>query len=246
MNILSLLVFILSSIIYGPETRYVEVNGTQYRIRVTGSGSPTLIFESGMATSLENWKFLEDSLRDSHVFMYDRAGIGMSEASGKERTIPNMVEELRAILDKEDIEPPYLFIAHSMGSYPVHYFACEYPHEVSGILLLDPSPHKLYDDYSEEQMREYMEHGNNSFKNSSPGEQAEWEAYLDNRKYIQPIPSSIPMIILSATQWDFYTYHEDMLNDHVQSSIRSVESSHNIQIDRPGEVVRNIRLLLSF
>ena len=60
-----------------------------------------------MSSPLGIWKAIPDSIaKESHVFSYDRAGIGKSEQTKAQRTVPNMVEELREVLKKEKIGPP--------------------------------------------------------------------------------------------------------------------------------------------
>jgi len=71
-----------------------------------------------MASGVDAWGAIPDSVSQfTPAFAYDRAGIGESEESSAKRTIPNMVEELRQILNAEEIRPPYVYAAHSMGSY---------------------------------------------------------------------------------------------------------------------------------
>ena len=104
--------------------RFVDVDGTFFQIYEKGTGHPAVIFESGMASGINSWNNIPDSIsRMTTVFAYNRAGIGQSETTENERTIPNMVSELRLLLKKEKINPPYIYVAHSMGSYLARYFA---------------------------------------------------------------------------------------------------------------------------
>jgi pimeloyl-ACP methyl ester carboxylesterase len=227
--------------------RFVDVDGTLFQIYEKGTGHPTVIFESGMASGIDSWNSIPDSIsRITTVFAYNRAGIGQSEATENERTIPNMVSELRLLLKKEKINPPYIYVAHSMGSYLARYFAVHYPVEVAGILLIDPSPDKMYDEYTDEEYREFQAIGNKSFANSSEGEVKEWENYLDNRKFVQnkPIPDDIPLIIVSATEWDFYDYHEAMMNSNLFSRHMSVEGGHGLHGEQPKLVIDLINELI--
>lgn len=228
--------------------RFVEVDNVRYHIKEFGKGEPTVLFENGMGSSMDTWRSIPDSISSfSRVFTYDRAGTGKSESASSERTIPNMVHELRAILSEENISPPYIYVAHSMGSYLARYYALYYPNELQALVLVDPSPDRLYDDYSPKEYDEFEEIGNQSFASSTPGERKEWQHYLDNRKYVQegPISDDIPMIIVSATQWDFYDYHSGIMNNHMNSRHLRIEGGHDIHQEKPEMIIKIIKELLA-
>ena len=104
----------------------------------------------------------------------------------------------------------------------------------------------MYDEYTDEEYREFQAIGNKSFANSSEGEVKEWENYLDNRKFVQnkPIPDDIPLIIVSATEWDFYDYHEAMMNNNLFSRHMSVEGGHGLHEEQPKLVIDLINELI--
>ncbi|MCA0931415.1 alpha/beta hydrolase [Lutimonas saemankumensis] len=227
--------------------RFVEINGAQLHIKEFGEGKPTVLFENGMGSSMDTWKSIPDSIsKDTRVFSYDRSGTGKSELTPSEKKIPFMVDELRALLSKENINPPYIYVAHSMGSYLARYFAIHYPDELQALVLVDPSPDKLYDGYSQEEYNEFKEIGNQSFANSSVGERKEWENYLDNRKYVQnaPVSDDITMVIVSATQWDFYDFHSQIMNNNKNSRHLKIDGGHDIHQERPERIIEIIRDLL--
>lgn len=88
--------------VFGQE-RYVDIVGQKFRIKTMGEGPITVVFENGMSDSLEAWFFNRDSVaKFVHVFLYDRADIGKSDTSRQARTIPNMVTELKSILQHEN------------------------------------------------------------------------------------------------------------------------------------------------
>ena len=49
------------------------------------------------------------------------------------------VADLRAALNAAGIEPPYVLVGHSLGSFEVRLFAFQHPEEVAGLVLVDPS-----------------------------------------------------------------------------------------------------------
>ena len=132
-----------------------------------------------------------------------------------------------------------------MGSYLARYYAMTYPDELKGVLLIDPSPDILYDSYSEKEYLEFQKMGDESFASSTQGERLEWESYLDNRKYVQtgPFPEEIPLIIVSATQWDFYDFHAKIMNKNNYSRHLKVKGGHDIHQEQPELIIDLIREL---
>ncbi len=230
-----------------PVEKYVQIEDVRIHCKTLGRGRITVIFENGMASPKEVWNHIPDSIsKTARILSYDRAGIGKSESSSRKRTIPNMVLEIRELLQKENIKPPYIYVAHSMGSYIARYFAINYPDEIKALLLIDPSPDRLYDDYSEAEYEEFKNSGNDSFEKATAGERREWEHYLDNRKYVQEkgIPDHIPMYVISASQWNFDRYHREMLNDHPLSRQIKVDTGHDVHKEKPRLVINLIRALI--
>jgi pimeloyl-ACP methyl ester carboxylesterase len=226
---------------------FVDIQGFKLHIKVQGERMPVVIFENGMGSSMDTWKSIPNEVSTlATTFCYDRAGLGKSELSSNLRTIPNMLEELREALRKQDLQPPYIYVAHSMGSYLARYFAMTYPDDVKAILLVDPSPDKMYDEYSEEEYKNFKQFGNQSYADAQVGTKLEWENYLDNRKYVQTstIPEAIPVVILSATQWDFFKYHKQIINDNPKSRHLKVEGGHDLHQEQPDLIVQWIKAFL--
>ena len=74
----------------------------------------------------------------ARAIVYDRAGLGWSSPSPYERTPSNIVRELRLLLRKAAIPPPYILVGHSFGGVVARRFAIDHPSEVSGLVLVDP------------------------------------------------------------------------------------------------------------
>jgi pimeloyl-ACP methyl ester carboxylesterase len=71
------------------------------------------------------------------VCVYDRAGYGWSQPSPHRRTSDQIVSELDTLLTNAGIEPPYLLIGDSFGSYNMRLYADRFPAKVSGLILTD-------------------------------------------------------------------------------------------------------------
>ncbi|MFH0756138.1 MAG: alpha/beta fold hydrolase [Bacteroidota bacterium] len=231
------------------QERYVDINGQKYRIKEFGKGEISIIFESGMSDSLEVWGAIPDSVsKYARVFLYDRADIGKSDTSGIERTIPNMVLELKNILENQNIKPPYLLIGHSLGGLITRYFASNYPEEVMGLLLLDPAPESYWERMSKEALEEYIKGGTEWYETNFPPQyRKEWYQFIPNLDYMinLHIDRHLPVILVSATAWDWYNYHEDILVEFDNSRHVELEGEHHIFKDHPDSIMNYIYELLN-
>jgi pimeloyl-ACP methyl ester carboxylesterase len=113
-------------------------NGRRAFFYKSGLGNATVIFESGISATHLNWARVQAGVSGfARTFSYDRAGLGWSDPAATERTPSNIAVELRLLLRRAGIAPPYLLIGHSFGGLVVRRYAIEYPEEVTGVLLVD-------------------------------------------------------------------------------------------------------------
>jgi pimeloyl-ACP methyl ester carboxylesterase len=121
-----------------PPGQLVDVGGYSLHINCTGSGSPTVVIESGWGDSSAGWGWVQPEVaRTTRVCTYDRAGMGWSESSPEPRTAREFAKELHALLEKANEPGPYVLVGHSLGGYTVLVYAHDYPGEVSGLVLVD-------------------------------------------------------------------------------------------------------------
>lgn len=122
-----------------PPGTLVPVGAHRLHVRCDGAGAPTVILDAGIAASSLSWSRVQRQLAPlTRVCSYDRAGLAWSETSGSTRTMPAMVGELRALVDRVGGDPPFVLVGHSFGGMVVRAFARAYPREVAGIVLVDP------------------------------------------------------------------------------------------------------------
>jgi len=126
--------------------RLVDVGGYRLKINCTGSGSPTVILESGIGDVLPEWKQVQTQISSfTRVCSYDRAGYGESDAGPMPRTSLQIARELHVLLQKAGERPPYILVGHSFGGYNVRVFNGEYPSEVAGMVLADTPQEDQYE-----------------------------------------------------------------------------------------------------
>ncbi len=118
----------------------MRVNNRQVEYVTAGTGSPTIVLESGMGQTIDTWVSIFDSLTSlSSVYTYNRPGYGQSGINNPPKTIVELAQQLHENLKATGQGPPYLLIGHSAGGLYVNMFARLYPEEVAGVIYLDAS-----------------------------------------------------------------------------------------------------------
>lgn len=118
----------------------VLVNGRTTRMLVAGSGDVTVVFENGYPAPLETWGRVQPAVSEfAKTVAYDRAGMGLSDAGPLPRDGRRIASELHDVLRRANVSPPYLLVGHSLGGLYARAFTGEYPGEVAGVVLVDPT-----------------------------------------------------------------------------------------------------------
>lgn len=126
---------------FPPPGRVVEIEGRRSHIHCTGSGSPTILLESGLDDRGSwSWASIRDELSGvSRVCAYDRAGIIWSEPREGPRDAERIARELHALLAAASEPPPYVLVGHSLGGLLVRVYDGLYPGEAVGFVFVDAS-----------------------------------------------------------------------------------------------------------
>lgn len=123
-----------------PEGQLVDVGGRKMHINCAGTGTPTVVLDSGLGDSYLSWRKVQPQIaKFTRVCSYDRAGLGYSDPSPQPRTSKVIAQELHSLLKAAGISPPYVMVGHSAGGYHVRVFASLYRDEVAGMVLVDAS-----------------------------------------------------------------------------------------------------------
>lgn len=125
-----------------------------------GTGSPTVLLESGYHESSDAWMLAEDDtdrsvyarLADRYrVCAYDRAGTllllnGAQSVTGRTTPVPmprtaaDVVEDLHAGFEGSGEQGPFILTAHSLGGFFARLYAQTYPEDLSGLVFVDAFP----------------------------------------------------------------------------------------------------------
>jgi pimeloyl-ACP methyl ester carboxylesterase len=111
--------------------------------------APLVVLSSGGGVpGVDAWDAIEALLaRCATVLTYDRKGLGRSDPPPEAPTAAHMVSDLHALLNALKISTPVILVGRSLGALPVQLYACEYPSQVTGLVLLDPTPDQLLAGY---------------------------------------------------------------------------------------------------
>ncbi|MDD4856997.1 MAG: alpha/beta hydrolase [Candidatus Krumholzibacteria bacterium] len=124
-----------------PTDQMISIGSHNLQIHREGKGSPAVVIDAGITDQLDKLRPLQERIaRVTHVVTYNRAGYGQSEAGPLPRDAGREAEELKALLEKAHVPGPYVLVGHSLGALNMQVFASRYPHDVAGMILLDPPP----------------------------------------------------------------------------------------------------------
>lgn len=119
-------------------------DGRTIHFDCSGSGSPTILFESGFGGDAAGWSQTRRHLKGvGRVCAYDRAGSGYSEPGPEPRDGAAIARDLDEALDAAAIHGPFIVAGHSAGGLYARIFAARRPGEVLGLILLDPTVERI-------------------------------------------------------------------------------------------------------
>ena len=143
-------------IVYAQPGRLVDAGGFRLNLYCMGSGSPTVVFDSGWEDWAPAWSTVQPQIAKwTRACSYDRAGAGFSDPGPMPRTSVRIARELRTALHRASIAGPYILVGNAFGGDNVRTFADLYMGEVAGLVLDDADP----DDVEPQAMREEAHRG---------------------------------------------------------------------------------------
>jgi pimeloyl-ACP methyl ester carboxylesterase len=115
-------------------------DGAKLNFYCKGTGSPTVIFESGEGDWSPAWATVQPAVAAwTRACSYDRAGAGFSGSGPLPSNDKRFAEELHSALRNGRIGGLYILVGHASGGDIVRVFADLYMSEVAGMVLIDPA-----------------------------------------------------------------------------------------------------------
>jgi pimeloyl-ACP methyl ester carboxylesterase len=228
----------------------VDVGGYELLYACRGRGSPTVLLEAGYdSPGTQAFAHLLAPIAETtRVCTYDRAGTGRSDPrpDAQGLTSADQAEELRALLDGADIDPPYVVVAHSYGGFVARLFAAKYRDDTEGLVLIESShedeiePYRRY--YGDDPAGDWVD-GGDLLDIDATGTALRERA----RDY-----GDLPLISIRAERY------EDVLSEHLwkrtQAELASyadngmhlmaIDSGHFVQDETPSVVLDAVRAVV--
>jgi len=126
--------------------RLIDVGGHRLHLECVGSGSPTVILQSGLGETGAYWRWISAAVaHDTKVCVYDRPGRGWSEETPAPQDGFAVARDLHVLLERANLPAPFVLVGHSSGAQYVRIFAGRYPEQVAGMVLLDGQPAEAFE-----------------------------------------------------------------------------------------------------
>ncbi len=121
---------------FQPPGQLIDIGGCKLHLYSQGEGDITVIVDHSLG-GIDGYFLIEKIAKITKVCIYDRPGYGWSEPSQNKRSSQAIALELDLLLEKANIEPPYILVGQSFGSYNVRVYANYFPEKVVGMILTD-------------------------------------------------------------------------------------------------------------
>jgi len=242
----------------------IETDETvKFNTLIKGTGSPTIIFESGLGTPLNNWDRIQTRISDNYkTISYDRKGIGQSPATDNPRTIENLVSDLDILISQNKIVGPIILVGHSIGGHIIRKHQQSFPSKVAGLFLIDPTNEYVYEEVFKQMSPESADSmktaWDNGYKKQPIGVYNEWKEVYNIDKIMRktPLPTSIPITILISYQGNnFNTKKNIQIRKRLSSDwkrdkpnvkiLNTTNSGHYIHLVEPEWVITELEAYLN-
>jgi len=241
----------------------VDAAGRSAYLDCRGSGSPTVVFESGLGTGAGGWgSVFPETAAITRACVWDRPGIGRSPARDRHAAL-DTARDLLAALAAAGEAGPFVLVGHSLGGVYARIFAAAYRSEMAGVVLVDPftpdiSPAERAGVRLEPSLAaEWATDMRGTFELIERLEGLDWPATADQLAAARL--GDIPLELIFVDQRLRYDDRIDpATRDRLIAAWRELElalstdsrltiadgSRHVVQLDRPDVVVDSIRRLV--
>lgn len=238
----------------------VDVGGYRLYMRCMGQGSPTVIFDAGLGEDASTWDHVQPEVAQfTQACAYDRANVAPSDSRPATIKVSAQLvaRELHALLVNAHLPGPYVLVGHSLGGLFVQMYACQYPGEVAGVVLVDST-------HPEQASRLAVALGPTFAKDAKQGFPVEGITYdevLAMQAEVDAVRSHFPdapLIVLvrsrftASAAWSAAQYRQVWMSLQTDLAKRSSRgqlilaqnSGHSIQDDRPDLVISSIHVVV--
>jgi len=196
---------------YQHAQRLVDIGDRRLNVYCAGTGSPSVVLESGLGTGTDVWHLVQPKVaRTNRVCSYDRAGLGFSDPGPHPRSADLEAIDLHALLHDAGIPGPYVLVGHALGSFVTELYASLYSSEVAGMVLVDPMVNPRPFDTVGPQMKNYYHSIQQNYQKCAATSEhcrtalSEITSYNDGRSLAEVRDAdrgynNLPLVVLTAT-----------------------------------------------
>ncbi|MGW7332801.1 alpha/beta fold hydrolase [Streptomyces sp. NPDC054840] len=203
----------------------VEVGGgRQIHLSCKGSGSPTVILESGLHDSSDTWTFTDTRppvpkapavfpgvAEFTRVCVYDRPGtvryadpLALTTRSTPldgTRSLTAMADDLDKLLTSARLPGPYVLVGHSFGGMITRLYAQRHPGKTAGLVFVDAFGTDLRALFGARwaAYRTLLDKPGTPFDARPAFERVDIDGSIDSVTAAPPLPT-VPMAVLSKTE----------------------------------------------
>jgi alpha/beta hydrolase family protein len=236
-----------------------DIGGRSLFLECVGAGSPTVVMETGQGGDHTQWYKIVPAIRGTNrTCTYDRANIGASDKAPTPRTSADVVADLHRLLAAAGIAPPYVLVGHSLGGISMRLFASTYPHEIVGLVLVDPTPTTILADACGTLDAAGCQAIRSEFT-PAPGDGVDLVGSAAEVDDAGPLPG-VPLVVLAADdhglgaidaaarerfEAEWKARQQELAASVVGGRLEEVSSGHDIQTLHPEAVIAAIREVLT-
>jgi pimeloyl-ACP methyl ester carboxylesterase len=237
-----------------------DVGGHRLYLACSGTGSPTIVFESGLDTSQGTWWTVFDSFPTVRTCAYTLLNLPPSDhaADAPEHTGADSVRDLHTLLDVAAVPGPYLLVGHSFGGLLALMYAGTYPADLVGLVLVDPT--LPADDEIYKQVFPESERPTLMAQAAASRERVDFFATLEQAKPLVRKVPNVPVVLLGSTRevvppgWSveqaervyaaFRKAQQRFVDALAQGELRWVDTGHFIHKEAPQLVIDEVQRVL--
>jgi pimeloyl-ACP methyl ester carboxylesterase len=236
-----------------------DVGGHKLHLRCEGTaspGSPTIVYLHGLGGDGSDVESISTQLASqARVCTYDRLNVGRSDSDPGRHTGADSVRDLHALLEAAGVPGPYLLVGFSFGGLLAIMYAGTYPDKVMGLVSLDGS---LPTDDQVDQLIPADERARVIAEQEANQERVDFYRTADQAKALVAKIPDVPVTYLAARpvelppNWPVKRMRAFIAAKQVQFAnavakgrLVEVQSSHDIDLDKPELVIQEIQRILA-
>jgi pimeloyl-ACP methyl ester carboxylesterase len=241
-----------------PVDAMVDVGGRKLHLECDGSGSPTVILESGLTGDHRTWdSILPEIAKKTRVCAYDRANVDPSETAATPRTARDMVADLHALVGAGKLDSPYVLVGFSFGGLVSQLYASTYPDDVAGLVLVESNHPDEVEQFEAELTKEQIAEDHQASDANDEG--VDVYASFKEVQSARGLPDR-PLVVITAGKpedwppgWDAQVFNRlraaqqkdlvGLVPDGTQ--VIAKQSGHDVPLSEPKVVVAGIETVLA-